>query len=275
MISLLARLLIKPVLTTTLAVFGSPDGLLAQEGPALQPPAPQSPPPQPAPATTFPALPAQGATPVQQQTVTQSNAELVVTLIRTSLVAVQQASATGNFTVLRDLGAPDFRERNSAADLARIFGVVREQRIRSCPVQSCAPTTCFTWPAHWPRGRFRSRSSSCSSRSLAYGASTGSRSRRPNPRLRSGAPLRSRQPLPLSPPLARTDEAARTKYRPQGRVGSLPGRQSPFRTDPTAVGHADVSARAAIRCAASSPETRRASPPASLVRTIGACPSPC
>jgi hypothetical protein len=49
--------------------------------------------------------------------------------VRTTLVAVHQANVTGNYTVLRDLGAPGFREKNSAADLARIFAPIREQRI--------------------------------------------------------------------------------------------------------------------------------------------------
>jgi hypothetical protein len=59
----------------------------------------------------------------------QSDAELVLTLIRLTLGAVHQANVTGNYTVLRDLGAPGFRDAHSAADLARIFGPIRDAKI--------------------------------------------------------------------------------------------------------------------------------------------------
>jgi hypothetical protein len=85
--------------------------------------------PQPAPAQ--PGAPLQGVQPqsTDQAAVTRANAELVVTLTRTALVAVHQANVTGNYTVLRDLGAPDFRDRNSAADLAAIFASIRQLKI--------------------------------------------------------------------------------------------------------------------------------------------------
>lgn len=59
---------------------------------------------------------------------------VVLTLVRTTLVAVDQANATGNYSVLRDLGTLSFREKNSDADLARIFAPVREARIDLGPV---------------------------------------------------------------------------------------------------------------------------------------------
>jgi len=48
-------------------------------------------------------------------------------LIWSTLIALDQANRTGNYTVLRDLGAPGFREANSAADLALIFAGIRAQ----------------------------------------------------------------------------------------------------------------------------------------------------
>jgi hypothetical protein len=42
-------------------------------------------------------------------------------MVWSTLSAVDQANRTGNFTVLRDLGAPGFREANTAATLARVF----------------------------------------------------------------------------------------------------------------------------------------------------------
>jgi len=39
----------------------------------------------------------------------------VIILIRSSLIALDQANKTGNYTVLRDLGAPNFQATNTAA----------------------------------------------------------------------------------------------------------------------------------------------------------------
>lgn len=53
----------------------------------------------------------------------------VIILIRAVLVAVHQANITGNYTVLRDLGAPGFRDANSAARLTEIFANLRNQKL--------------------------------------------------------------------------------------------------------------------------------------------------
>src|SRR5262245_26287516 len=42
-------------------------------------------------------------------------------LVRSALLTLNDANRCGNYTVLRDLAAPDFQARNTAADLARIF----------------------------------------------------------------------------------------------------------------------------------------------------------
>jgi hypothetical protein len=42
-------------------------------------------------------------------------------MIKTTLVALNHANLTGNYTVLRDLGSPRFRAGNDAARLAAIF----------------------------------------------------------------------------------------------------------------------------------------------------------
>jgi hypothetical protein len=52
----------------------------------------------------------------------------VLILIRTTLLALDQANKTGNYTDLRDLGAPDF-QANSAAQLAEIFAQQRRDNI--------------------------------------------------------------------------------------------------------------------------------------------------
>jgi hypothetical protein len=50
----------------------------------------------------------------------------VLILIRSSLLALDQANKTGNYTVLRDLGAPQF-QANTAAKLAEVFVKERQQ----------------------------------------------------------------------------------------------------------------------------------------------------
>ena len=50
-------------------------------------------------------------------------------LIRSTLLALNDANRTGNYTVLRDLASPAFRERNSAADLAVTFAQLRRSNL--------------------------------------------------------------------------------------------------------------------------------------------------
>lgn len=57
-----------------------------------------------------------------------------VMLVRNALTAVNHGNLTGNYTVLRDLGGPIFRDRNSAAQLAVIFQRLREQKTDLSPV---------------------------------------------------------------------------------------------------------------------------------------------
>jgi hypothetical protein len=52
----------------------------------------------------------------------------VLMLVRSSLLALDQANKTGNYTVLRDLGAPGFQV-NTAAKLAEIFASQRNDKL--------------------------------------------------------------------------------------------------------------------------------------------------
>jgi hypothetical protein len=52
----------------------------------------------------------------------------VLMLVRSALLALDQANKTGNYTVLRDLGAPGF-QTNTAARLAEIFAKQRNDRL--------------------------------------------------------------------------------------------------------------------------------------------------
>lgn len=66
-------------------------------------------------------------------------AEDLLGLIRTTIIALNHANQTGNYTVLRDLAAPDFRNANDASRLAAIFQVLREQAIDLTPLLQIAP----------------------------------------------------------------------------------------------------------------------------------------
>ena len=50
-------------------------------------------------------------------------------LIRSTLAALSDANRSGNYSVLRDLAAPAFQARHSAADLAHIFTDVRTRPV--------------------------------------------------------------------------------------------------------------------------------------------------
>ncbi|WP_409564288.1 hypothetical protein [Methylobacterium sp. J-076] len=50
-------------------------------------------------------------------------------LIRSILLALHQANETGNYTVLRDLAAPGFRDANTAARIGEIFASQRAQKL--------------------------------------------------------------------------------------------------------------------------------------------------
>ena len=86
----------------------------------IPPPAVAQTPPQP-----VTPKPAQQASPRPAQI--DRNGTLI--LIRNTLLALNEANETGNYTVLRDMGAPGFRETNTAARLAEIFANLRAQKL--------------------------------------------------------------------------------------------------------------------------------------------------
>ena len=45
----------------------------------------------------------------------------LVKMVRMTMIAVHHANFTGNYTVLRDLGTPNFAKANTAAHLAHVF----------------------------------------------------------------------------------------------------------------------------------------------------------
>jgi hypothetical protein len=48
-------------------------------------------------------------------------------LVRSALLTLNDANRSGNYTVLRDLAAPDFQAKNSAADLSQVFADLRRR----------------------------------------------------------------------------------------------------------------------------------------------------
>jgi hypothetical protein len=67
------------------------------------------------------------------------DAEKIVLLLRNTLITLNDALQTGNFTVLRDRGAPGFRDANSAAKLGQAFSDLAARRIDLSPVSVVTP----------------------------------------------------------------------------------------------------------------------------------------
>jgi hypothetical protein len=60
-------------------------------------------------------------------------------LIRSTIIAVDQANKTGNYSVLRDLGSPNFQNANSDAKLSEIFSGQRNANLDLAPVLFFTP----------------------------------------------------------------------------------------------------------------------------------------
>jgi len=72
--------------------------------------------------------PAGHTQPAQTPKPAQIDRNGVLILIRSTLLAVDQANKTGNYTVLRDIGAPGFQS-NTAARLGDIFAKLRNDNL--------------------------------------------------------------------------------------------------------------------------------------------------
>jgi hypothetical protein len=60
-------------------------------------------------------------------------------MIKSTLIAFNQANETGNYTVLRDLAAPTFQEVNTSARLGEIFQKERNKKLDLTPVLLLQP----------------------------------------------------------------------------------------------------------------------------------------
>lgn len=75
-------------------------------------------------------LPAQAPVPVPAANQAGVPDPIVINkLIWSSMAALDHANRTGNYSVLRDLGAPSFQANNSAATLGGIFQSLRNQQV--------------------------------------------------------------------------------------------------------------------------------------------------
>ena len=77
-------------------------------------------------------------------------------LVWSAMAAVDQANQTGNYSVLRDLGAPSFQASNSAATLAQVFATLRAQNVDLSYTLTLNPTFQFP-PAIQQGGLLRIR----------------------------------------------------------------------------------------------------------------------
>jgi hypothetical protein len=67
------------------------------------------------------------------------DAEKIVLLLRNTLITLNDAIQTGNFTVLRDRGAPGFRDANSAASLSQAFADLASRGLDLSAVSVISP----------------------------------------------------------------------------------------------------------------------------------------
>lgn len=91
----------------------------------------------PPPPTPKPAQPAQGA--AQQPQVAMPDADKIVLLLRNTLIGLNDALQTGNFTVFRDRAAPGFQSANSPERLVQAFADLAKRRIDLSTVSVITP----------------------------------------------------------------------------------------------------------------------------------------
>lgn len=63
----------------------------------------------------------------------------VIILIKSTIMALQHANQTGNYSVLRDLGSPVFRERFDQASLTAIFADLRRRGVNLSLIMQLPP----------------------------------------------------------------------------------------------------------------------------------------
>jgi len=103
------------------------------------------------------ALATAGAAVAQQQpapAIAVPAPEVLLMLVRTTLVALNQANFTGNYTVLHGLGTPGLQAKNSPAQLGIAFTDLRNQGVDMSPALVLTPELTEA-PAVSPQGALR------------------------------------------------------------------------------------------------------------------------
>ena len=123
------RPILRPLLAIALVLaWGATGGALAQ---GVKPPAASNAKPSPTPSPE-----ASGG---QAKQAAQPLVFDALFLVRATLLTLNDANRSGNYTVLRDLAAPDFQARNTAADLALHFADLRNRKLDLYAVATLAP----------------------------------------------------------------------------------------------------------------------------------------
>jgi hypothetical protein len=138
----MARYLPMSIWLTALMVLAGSPAAAEQKKPAAKAPQPQGNQPK--------AQPPQAATPGPGL----PDAFKLNLMIRSSIIALNQANQTGNYTVLQDLGAPAFRASNNSGKLAQIFGALRQRKLELSPVLFFTPKL-LAQPQVAPNGLLR------------------------------------------------------------------------------------------------------------------------
>lgn len=81
--------------------------------------------------------------------------EAIVMLLRSSLLTLNDAMRTGNFTVMRDVAAPAFRDANTAFSLGQIFNGLSAQGVDLTAVAIITPQLAGTPTLDETRGVLR------------------------------------------------------------------------------------------------------------------------
>ncbi len=92
---------------------------------------------EPAPESQQPAQAAQPAQPAQ--TAISPDDPRLLLMIRNAIIALNQANLTGNYSVLRDMGTPNFQITNSSARLAEAFTTLRARKLDISPIMLFNP----------------------------------------------------------------------------------------------------------------------------------------
>jgi hypothetical protein len=102
--------------------------------------------------TSFAASPApDGVVPARPIDIDRNS---VLTLIRTTLIALQQANQTGNYSVLYGISSPSFQKVNSPQKLAQIFANIRSKGFDLSGVAVLEPQLSML-PVVYPNGMMR------------------------------------------------------------------------------------------------------------------------